>query len=90
MSSSTIGKNSVTMNVNGFGKNTECQKSLKVYCALKFKNSLDSVIKWSSNKVNALSRVPPFLSLAKKGILTNSFFSIKSCAHTIRTKQKPK
>lgn len=53
-------------------ENTECRKlvGIKVDCKLKFKNYLD-VIKTASNKVNALSRVTSFMSLAKKRKLMN-------------------
>ena len=71
------GKNNGTMNASGFKiKNTECEKLLriKVDCGLKFENYLDSVIKKDSNKINALSRVPPFINLSKKKMLMNSFF----------------
>ena len=62
------GKNNVTMNASGFKiKNSECEKLLgiKVDCGLKFENYLDGVIKKASNKINALSRVTPFLNLSK-------------------------
>ena len=71
------GKNNVTMNASGFKiKNTECEKLLgiKVDCGLKFENYLDGVIKKDSNKINALSRVAPFINLSKKKMLMNSFF----------------
>ena len=38
---------------------------IKVDCRLKFENCLDGVIKKASNKINALSRVTPFLNLSK-------------------------
>ena len=71
------GKNKVTINASGFKiKNTECEKLLriKVDCGLKFENYLDGVIKKASNKINALSRVTPFMNLSKKKMLMNSFF----------------
>ena len=58
----------VTTKVIGFEiKNTEREKMLgiKVDCELKFENYLDGVIKKASNKVNALSRITSFISLAK-------------------------
>ena len=63
------GKNNVTIIANGFKiKNTECEKLLgiKVDCELKFENYLDRAIKSASNKINALSRVTPFMNLSKK------------------------
>ena len=74
------GKNNVTMNASGFKiKNTECKKLLgiKVDSGLKFENYLDGVIKKASNKINALSRVTPFMNLSKKKMLTNSFFKLQ-------------
>ena len=71
------GKNNVTIIANGFKiKNTECEKLLgiKVDCELKFENYLDRAIKSASNKINALSRVTPFMNLSKKKMLMNSFF----------------
>ena len=65
------------MNASGFKiKNTECEKLLgiKVDCGLKFENYLSGVIKKASNKINALSRVTPFMNLSKKKMLMNSFF----------------
>ena len=69
-------KNNVTMNASGFKiKNTECEQLLgiKVDCRLKFENYLDGVIKKASIKMNALSRVTPFMNLSKKKILNNFF-----------------
>ena len=66
------GKNNVTMNASGFKiKNSECEKLLeiKVDCGLKFENYLSGV-----NKINALSRVTPFMILSKKKMLMNYFF----------------
>ena len=70
------GKNNVTMNASGFKiKNSECEKLLgiKVDCGLKFEIYL-SVVKKASNKINALSRITPFINLSKKKMLMNSFF----------------
>ena len=58
-------------------QNTDCEKLLgtMVDCELKFKNYIDSVTPMlPSSKVNALSRVTPFASLAKKRMLIKSFF----------------
>ena len=74
------GKNNVTMNASGFKiKNSECEKLLgiKVDCGLKFENYLSGVIKKASNKINALSRVTPFMNLSKKKMLMNSFFMLQ-------------
>ena len=37
----------------------------------------DGVIKRASNKINALSRVTPFMNLSKKKMLLNSFFNLQ-------------
>ena len=50
---------------------------IKVDCGLKFENYLDGVIKKASNKINALSRVTPFMNLSKKKMLMNSFFKLQ-------------
>ena len=71
------GKNNVTIIANEFKiKKTECEKLLgiKVDCELKFENYLDRVIKNASNKINALSRVTPFMNLSEKKMLMDSFF----------------
>ena len=41
---------------------------------LNFQNYLHGVIKKASNKINAFSRVTPFMNLSKKKMLMNSFF----------------
>ena len=69
-------KNCVNLNANGFEiENTECDKLLriKVDCEMKFKIYLDGVIKKTINRVNTLSRITLFMSLAKKRILMTSF-----------------
>ena len=68
------------MNASGFKtNNTECEKILgiKVDCGLKFDFHLDGVIKKASTKINALSRVTPFLNLSIKKMLINFFFTSK-------------
>ena len=72
------GKNNVPMNASGFKiKKTKREKLLEitVNCGLKFENYLDGAIKKGSNKINAFSRVAPFMNLSKKKILMNSFFN---------------
>ena len=71
------GKNNVTMSASGFKiENTECEKLLgiKVDCRLNFENYLGGAIKKASNKINALSRITPFINLSEKKMLMNSFF----------------
>ena len=67
------GKNLVTMNISGIDiKNTECEELLgiKVDCELKYKKASKSSI-----KANVLSRITLSMSLAKKILLTISFFN---------------
>ena len=52
---------------------------IKVDCGLKFENYLDGVIKKASNKINALSRVTPFMNFSKKKMLMNSFYKLQFC-----------
>ena len=58
-------------------KNSEYEKLLriKVDTKLNFNKHLNDVISKASRKVNALSRVVPYMSLSKKKILINSFFN---------------
>ena len=61
------GKNDATMNVSGFKiKQNECKKLLgiKTDYGMKFENYLNSVTKKACNKINALSRVTPFMNLS--------------------------
>ena len=58
-------------------KNTNCEKLLgiKVDSRLNFNEHLDGIIKKASRKINALSRIIPFMNISKKRILINSFFN---------------
>ena len=60
-------------------KNSEYKKLLeiKVDTKLNFNEHLNDIISKASRKVNALSRVVPYMSLSKKKILMNSFFNSK-------------
>ena len=57
-------------------KNTNCKKLLgiKVDSRLNFNEHLDGIIKKASRKINALSRVTPFMNISKRRNLMNSFF----------------
>ena len=57
--------------------NTNCGKLLgiKVDSRLNFTEHLDSIIKKASRKINALSRITPFMNISKRHILMNSFFT---------------
>ena len=58
-------------------KNTNCEKLLgiKVDSRLNFNEHLDGIIKKASRKINALSRITPFMNISKRRILMNSFFN---------------
>ena len=58
-------------------KNSECEKILgiKVDSNLNFNEHLRGIIKIASRKVNALSRIIPFMNIPKRRILMNSFFT---------------
>ena len=58
-------------------KNTNCEKLLgiKVNSRLNFNKHLDRIIKKASRKINALSRITPFMNISKKRILMDSFFN---------------
>ena len=57
-------------------KNSEYEKLLgiKVDTKLNFNEHLNDIISEASDKVNALSRVVPYMGLSKKKILMNPFF----------------
>ena len=68
----------ISMHVGPFEiKNTNCEKLLgiKVDSRLNFNENLDGIIKKSSRKINALSRIIPFMNISKKCILIHSFFN---------------
>ena len=58
-------------------KNTNREKLLgiKVDSRLNFNEHLDGIIKKVSRKINALSRMTPFMNISKRRILRNSFFN---------------
>ena len=58
-------------------RNSEYEKLLgiKVDTKLNFNEHLNDIISKPSHKVNALSRVVPYMNLSKKKILMNSFFN---------------
>ena len=60
-------------------KNSEYEKLLgiKVDTKLNLNEHLNDIISKASRKVNALSRVVPYMSLSKKKILMNSFFNLQ-------------
>ena len=74
-----ISKNeNVSMHIGLFEiKNTNYDKLLgiKVDSRLSFNKHLDGIIKKASRKINALSRITPFINISKRRILMNSFFN---------------
>ena len=60
-------------------KNSEYEKLLgiKVDTKLNFNEHLNDIISKANCKVNALSRVMPYMSISKKKKLVNSFFNSK-------------
>ena len=64
-----VSKNkNVSMHIGPFGiKNTNCEKLLgiKVDSRLNFDEHLDGIIKKASRKINALSRITPFMNISK-------------------------
>ena len=58
-------------------KNTNYEKLLgiKVDSRLTFNEHLDGIIKKASRKINAISRITPFMNISKRRILLNSFFN---------------
>ena len=74
-----VSKNeNISMHIGPFEiKNTNCEKLLgiKVDSRLNFNEHLDGIIKKASRKINALSRITPFMNISKRRILMNSFFN---------------
>ena len=68
-----ISKNqNILMHIGPFDiKNTNCEKLLgiKVDGRLNFNTHLDGIIKKASHKINALSRITPFMNISKRRIL---------------------
>ena len=57
--------------------NSNCERLLgvKIDSKLNFKEHLDGIIKKASRKINVLSRVAPYMNIAKRRLLMNSFFA---------------
>ena len=62
-------------------ENSDCQKlqGMKIDSQLKFTEHLNGIISKASRKVNALSWITPYMNMAKKHILMNSFFITLQC-----------
>ena len=48
---------------------------VKIDSKLNFKEHLDGIIKKASRKIKALSRIAPYINIAKRKLLMNSFFA---------------
>ena len=67
----------VSLNVNTFKiKNSDCEKLLgvKFNSKLKFDQHIADLCRTASRKINAITRVKPFINLSKRRLLMNSFF----------------
>ena len=58
-------------------ENSNCEKLLgvKIHSKLNFKEHLDGIIKKASRKINALSRIAPYINIGKRRLLMNSLFT---------------
>ena len=58
-------------------ENSNCERLLgvKIDSKLNFKEHLDGIIKKASRKINALSRIAPYMNIGKRRLLMNSFFA---------------
>ena len=57
-------------------KSSKCEKFsvIKIDSKLKFNTHVDEICKTAGQKLNALSRVTPYMDLSKRRILLNAFF----------------
>ena len=58
-------------------ENSNCERLLrvKIDSKLNFKEHLGGIIKKTSRKTNALTRITPYMNIAKRRLLINSFFA---------------
>ena len=58
-------------------ENSNCERLLgvKIDSKLNFNEHLDGIIKKASQKINALSRISPYMNIAKRRLQMNSFFA---------------
>ena len=58
-------------------ENSNCERlpGVKIDSKLNFKEHLDGTIKKASRKINALSRIAPYMNIAKRRLLVNTFFA---------------
>ena len=55
-------------------ENSKCERLPGV--KIDSKLSLDEIIKKTSRKINALSRIAPYINIAKRRLLMNYFFAV--------------
>ena len=58
-------------------ESSNCERLLrvKIDSKLNFKEHLDGIIKKASRKINALTRIDPYMNIANRRLLMNSFFA---------------
>lgn len=68
----------VSINIDHIEKNRNCEKLLgiKIDSKLNCKEHFDGIFKKASQKLNALSRVAPYINVAKRKLMMNSVFCI--------------
>ena len=62
-------------NIEIESNNCERLLGVKIDSKFNFKEHLDGIIKKASRKINALSRIAPYMNIAKGRLLMNSFFA---------------
>ena len=65
------------LNVGNFNiKNSFSEKLLGITfdCILKFRNHIEDICKRTTRKLNALSRIIPYMDISRRKILMNAFF----------------
>ena len=75
------GSENITINVDGniIGESIiEKLLGVNVDLKLKFNEHLDSIFKKAGRKVNALSRIFPYMVFEKRSVLMNSLFAFSS------------
>ena len=60
-------------------ENSNCERLLgaEIDSKLNFKEHLDEIIKKASRKINALFCIIPYMDIAKRRLLMNSFFTLQ-------------
>ena len=76
----TISSDKVSIYVDSYNiKSCKCEKRLGITIdnKLKFNTNVDEICKKAGQKLNALSRVSPYMDLSKRHILLNAFFILQ-------------